>query len=74
MALEKEMETYNANLSELMAHEGKFVLICGDKIHGTYTSFKDALQEGYQTFGLTPFLIKQIEKIEHIQTITRLLG
>lgn len=73
MALEKELETYNTKLPELLEDEGKYVLIHGDQVHGTYSSFEDALREGYETFGLEPFLVKQIQKIEHTQIITRIL-
>jgi hypothetical protein len=31
MALEKELKTYREKLPELKAHEGKFVLIHGDR-------------------------------------------
>jgi len=32
MALEKELETYRNKLAELAQHEGKYVLIHGDKV------------------------------------------
>ena len=74
MPLEKELETYQANLSDLLNEdEGKYVLIHEDKIQGTYSSFEDALKEGYRAFGLKPFLVKQIQKIEYIQMFTRIL-
>ena len=34
MALEKELETYRRKLQELLADEGKFVLIQGDEVAG----------------------------------------
>jgi hypothetical protein len=73
MALEKELETYKAKLSELTEHEGKFVLIKGDDVAGVYTSYDDALQEGYEKFGLGPFLVKQIHALEQVQFISRFL-
>jgi hypothetical protein len=74
MALEKELETYKSKLPELLADEGKFVLIKGENVHGTYASYEDALKEGYKTFGLQPFLVKQIQTTEQVQLITRLAG
>jgi hypothetical protein len=71
MALEKELATYQAHLAELKQHEGKFVLIQGDKIANTFTSYDDALREGYRQFGLTPFLVKQIHAIEPVYYFTR---
>jgi hypothetical protein len=74
MSLEKELETYNNELQNLLSEEGKFVLIQGDKVIGTYTSYEDAIREGYRQFGLQPFLVKQIRAIEEAQLITRLLN
>ena len=72
MALEKELATYKAKLPELKAEEGKFVLIQGSKVIGTYTSYEDALQEGYTTFGTEiPFLVKQIQATEQAHFISR---
>ncbi len=71
MALEKELETYNARLSALKENEGKFVLIQGDKIIGIYTSYEDAMKAGYAELGLTSFLVKQISSIEQVQFISR---
>lgn len=71
MALEKELETYKAKLSELKENEGKFVLIQGDEVKGIYTSYEDAVKDGYKQFGLAPFLVKQIQTIEQVQFISR---
>lgn len=71
MALEKELETYNAKLPELKENEGKFVLIQGDTVVNVYTSYEDAVKAGYKQFGLTPFLVKQIQTIEQAQFISR---
>ena len=71
MALEKEIATYNRKLPELAADEGKFVLIHGDDVIGTFTSYDDAIKEGYEKFKLEPFLVKQIQTIERIQFVSR---
>jgi hypothetical protein len=71
MALEKEIATYQANLAELKQHEGKFVLIQDDKVIDLFTSYDDALKEGYKQFGLTPFLVKQILAVEPVYYFTR---
>lgn len=74
MALEKELDTYNAHLPELTSQEGKFVLIHGTEIVDTYSSYEDAMKEGYTKFGLDkPFLVKQIRSIEQIHFISRLV-
>ena len=74
MALEKELETYKSKLPELKAHEGKFVLIQGDKVVDTFASYEDALKEGYKQFGLIPFLVKQILAVEPVFYFTRPIG
>jgi hypothetical protein len=74
MALEKELATYQAKLPELKQHEGKFVLIHGDQVVDTFTSYDDALKEGYKQFGLKPFLVKQILTIEPVFSFTRPIG
>jgi hypothetical protein len=71
--LEKELQTYKDNLPNLTADEGKFVLIQGDKVVGVYTAYEDAIKAGYEEFGLTPFLVKQIHANEKVQFISRLL-
>ncbi len=74
MALEKELETYKSKLPELKAQEGKFVLVQGDTIVDTFTSYEDAMKEGYAKFGLDkPFLVKQIRAFEQVQFLSRLV-
>lgn len=71
MALEKEMETYANKLPELKGSEGKFVLIHGSDVVDVYTSYEDAVKEGYNRFGLEPFLVKQIKTVVQAQFISR---
>jgi len=74
MALEKELETYKSKLPELQQDEGKFVLISDSAVIDTFTSYEDAIKEGYKRFGLKPFLVKQIHTIEEIQFISRFVS
>lgn len=74
MALEKEMETYKKKLPELKEHEGKYALVQGNDLVDVFVTYEDALKEGYQKFGLQPFLVKKIESPEQIHTITRLVA
>jgi hypothetical protein len=69
--LEKELETYRRELPQLLKDEGKFVLIQGDKVHGTWATYDDAIKEGYRLFQLTPFLVKRISSVEQVQNFTR---
>jgi hypothetical protein len=71
MALEKELATYQKKLEELLPEEGKYVLIGGEEIAGIWDTYEDALQAGYQKYGLHPFLVKRIEWAETIHNFSR---
>jgi hypothetical protein len=71
MPLEKEMSVYDSHLIDLLPYEGKYVLISGDLISGTFDSYDAALQAGYDKFGLDPFLVKQINRAEPIHYFSR---
>jgi len=63
--LSRELKTYEENFVSLLgAHEGKFVLIHGEKIVGTFDSQMDAIACGYREFGNVPFLVKQVLKFD----------
>lgn len=72
MALEKELQTYEAKLPELKEHEGKFALIHGEDLVDVFGTYEDALKQGYAKFALGPFLVKQIHATEQVQFISRL--
>lgn len=71
--LKLETETYEREKSALIAAggEGKFVLIHGSTVVGTWGTYEDALREGYQKFRLEPFLVKQVQGHERVQFISR---
>jgi hypothetical protein len=70
--LKTEIETYCREKERLVAESaGKYVLIHGKGVIGTWDSYEDALKEGYKQFGLKPFLVKQIEAIEQVHFFTR---
>lgn len=71
MALERELETYRQKLPELLADEGKFVLIHGDEVVDVFGTYEDAIKEGYGKFRLAPFLVKQIQSVEQVHFISR---
>jgi hypothetical protein len=71
MALERELAVYNEHLMELLANEGKYVVVLGEAIEGPFDSYEDALQAGYDKFGVVPFLVKQISRVEPIQYFSR---
>jgi len=69
--LEKELATYESLLPMLKENEGKFALIEGKDLLGTFDSYEDALKIGYERCGLKPFLVKRIEANESVAFFSR---
>lgn len=69
--LDTEIATYNAHLPELRKSIGKFALIKGDAIAGLFDTYGDAMKQGYDSFGLEPFLVKRIMPDEQVLFISR---
>jgi hypothetical protein len=72
--LKAELETYKTHLPKLTGSEGKFVLISGADVLGTYDTYHDALSVVYEKLGVKPFLVKKISSIEAISYFTRELS
>jgi hypothetical protein len=70
MSLETEIKTYEEKLPELLANEGKFVLIHNDQVAGFFDTYADAIQAGYERFELNPFLVKRVAALEQVQFVT----
>ncbi|MGD0697782.1 MAG: hypothetical protein ABSB82_23450 [Terriglobia bacterium] len=65
MPLEKEVEYFRQHKDEwLLHHEGKYALVRGEELIGTFTKEEEAYEEGVKHFGAGPFLIKPILKVE----------
>jgi hypothetical protein len=64
MSTPVELETYRRELPNLLGHEGKFVLIQGDRVESVHDTEEDALRAGYDRFGLAPFFVKEIRAVE----------
>ncbi len=72
MTLERELATFQANLPNLLGTAaGKFVLIHGGNIVGTWDTWGEALNAGYERFDLGPFLVKQIVADEQPLFVSR---
>lgn len=74
MALERELAIYKQRLPELKQDEGKYALVHGDDFLEVYTSYEDAIKEGYNKFKLEPFLVKEIHATEQAQFISRIVA
>lgn len=76
MALEEEMETYRKLVGDhdkAQEHHGQYTLIQGEDVVGFFSSFDDALREGYRQFKPGSFLVKQVSAIEEVHFATRLV-
>jgi hypothetical protein len=66
------METYRQRLPELLAHEGRYVIIHGDEVAGFRESLEDAERFGYERYGFrTPFLVKRVRAQEPVYRTNR---
>lgn len=67
MTLEREVKYYEANKKDLVKkHNGKFVLIKGDKLVESFDSEKSAYEAGLKEFGNQAFLIKRVSEKEDV--------
>ncbi len=71
MPLERELAIYNENLMDLLTNEGMYVVVHGETLEGLFDTYEDALQAGYEKFGVVPFLVKRISRVEPIQYFSR---
>lgn len=70
--LSQAIETFETHRDQLLADsEGKWAVVHGSAVLGVWDTYEDALQAGYATAGLDPFLVKKIEGVEQLQFITR---
>jgi hypothetical protein len=75
MALEREIETYRKELPRLLAagQAGRFVLIKGEKVVGTWDTQAAAIQAGRERFGLEPLAVKRIDPRD-VELLKRLIA
>lgn len=63
--LETELRYFSEHRSELLARAaGKFALVKGEALIGTFDSETAAIRHGYQTLGNVPFLVKQVTEAD----------
>lgn len=74
MALEKELETFRRELPALLAdpvRRGTFALVHGESVADCFPTFDEALAAGYERFGLSPFLVKEVTDHEEPRYFSR---
>lgn len=63
--LSREVAYFEAHRDELLHRApGKFALVKGDAIAGTYETETEAIRAGYERFGNDAFLVKQIVAVD----------
>ena len=74
MVLEKELQFFERNRAAwLIHHEGKFALVHGEELLGTFDSPESAYADGVNRIGNVPFLIKPIVRVEPIEVAPALM-
>lgn len=59
--LAEELRFFETNRAEwLKTYRGKWVLIKGSELIGTFDNYEAAYQEGVAKYGTQPFLVKQV--------------
>ncbi|MCL5673787.1 MAG: hypothetical protein M1407_04125 [Deltaproteobacteria bacterium] len=71
--LKHELDRYKDNLETLLVNEGRFVLIKDDDNFEFFDTYDDALKAGYEKYGVEPFLVHKISRIESTANFTRSL-
>jgi hypothetical protein len=61
--LETERQFYSENLANWLSQfPGKFALVKGQELIGTFDTNEQALSEGARRFGLEPFLVRRVQE------------
>lgn len=64
MVLEKELETFERRLPELLEHnKGQFAVLKGGLLLGTFTTFDEAFEAGVDQWGNKEFLIREVTAV-----------
>ncbi len=56
----KEIETFTKLLPRLLSEEGRYAVVCGDVLLGTYATHAEAQESASQACGRSPCLVKHI--------------
>ena len=73
MDFQKELETYRKALPNWVEEEGRWTLILGDEIAGVFDTFAEAVDHGYEKYGLAPFMVKPIHQVEPVYFMSNVI-
>ncbi len=66
--LDKEREYFAQHQTELQReHPDKFVVIVGDRLAGAFPTQEEAIAFGAREFGLTPFLVRNVNQPANVE-------
>jgi hypothetical protein len=63
----REVETLRLRHENISKNVGKFVLISGDDKINYFNTYRDAVNQGYQKYGLGNFLVRNIKERDPIR-------
>lgn len=69
--LKEELTTYQTRIAEIRKHIGKHVLIHGSTIVDYYDKYAEALEAGYEMYGLANFMVREIRPVEGSTNVLR---
>ncbi len=70
--LEAELAAYEREHERLLATaRGRWVLVHGGTVVGTYATQMEAVSTGYERFGHVPLLVKQVQAVDVPPTFSR---
>lgn len=71
--LNKELAHFEKVKAKLLeTQRGKYALIKGEELIGTFTTMEEAYREGIRSFGKEPFLIRPVVEAQEYQRIPAL--
>ena len=62
--LKVELGAYRSQLKKFLPHAGEYIVMQGVDPLGFYASYEEALDAGYDAYGDTFFLVKQVVEEE----------
>lgn len=69
--LQVECDTFEALRGGLAEQSGRYAVVHGRELLGTWPSYDQALAAGYERCGLEPFLVKLIAVAEPVHRFQR---
>jgi hypothetical protein len=71
--LATEWATYKREAGRLLAegHQGKYALVKGNQVVSLWDTWGDAVQAGFERFGLGGFMVHQVQYWERILRVGR---